>query len=101
MKHKSFFETNLGSVVPANTTLTVLLPQNNTGGGTLTWTAGAPSQAWLTVTPSTGSDAAGATSTTSFSVNVTTMVAGKYTATVSFTAPGGLSQTVTVTLTIK
>jgi Flp pilus assembly protein TadG len=37
---KSFFETNLGSVEPANTSLTVLLPQNNTGGGTLKLTAG-------------------------------------------------------------
>ena len=37
---KTFFETNLGSVEPANTVLTVLLPQNNTGGGTLKLTAG-------------------------------------------------------------
>jgi Flp pilus assembly protein TadG len=37
---KSFFEINLGSVQPANTTLTVLLPQNNIGGGTLVLTAG-------------------------------------------------------------
>jgi hypothetical protein len=29
------------------------------------------------------------------------MTAGKYTATVNFTAPGGISQTVTVTLTIN
>ena len=37
---RAFFETNLGSVEPANTVLTVLLPQNNTGGGTLKLTAG-------------------------------------------------------------
>jgi Flp pilus assembly protein TadG len=37
---KSFFEANLGSVDPANTVLTVLLPQNNTGVGTLKLTAG-------------------------------------------------------------
>jgi Flp pilus assembly protein TadG len=37
---KSFFEANLGSVEPANTVLTVLLPQNNTGVGTLKLTAG-------------------------------------------------------------
>ena len=90
------FTTTVGAN-PAAQTITI----TNTGGGTLAWTAGAPSQAWLTVTPSTGSDPAGATSTSSFSVNVATMVAGKFTATVSFTAPGGLSQTVTVTLTIK
>jgi Flp pilus assembly protein TadG len=32
---KEFFEANLGSVNPANTTLTVTLPNNNYGGGTL------------------------------------------------------------------
>ena len=37
---KNFFEANLGSVEPANTVLTVVLPQNNTGGGTLKLTAG-------------------------------------------------------------
>ncbi|WP_421913610.1 pilus assembly protein TadG-related protein [Mesorhizobium sp.] len=32
---KNFFETNLAQIDPANTTLTVTLPNNNTGGGTL------------------------------------------------------------------
>lgn len=32
---KDFFESNLGAVNPANTTLTVVLPNNNYGGGTL------------------------------------------------------------------
>ncbi|CAN7687770.1 pilus assembly protein TadG-related protein [Mesorhizobium sp. LjNodule214] len=32
---KDFFEANLNHVKPANTTLTVTLPKNNTGGGTL------------------------------------------------------------------
>jgi len=35
----NFFEANLNSVDPANTTLTVVLPQNNTGGGTLKMSA--------------------------------------------------------------
>ncbi len=90
------FTTTVG-VNPAAQTITI----TNTGGGTLTWTAGAPSLPWLTVTPSTGSAAAGGTSTPSFSVNVATMIAGTYTATVNITAPGGISQTVTVTLTIN
>ena len=97
------FTPNVGTNPPAQT-ITV----TNTGGGTLNWTAGAPvyspstTPAWLTVTPASGSDAAGAASTLSFSVNVTVpaMLAGTYTATVAFTAPGGISQTVTVTLTI-
>src|SRR6185436_14704471 len=37
---KTFFETNLGSVEPANTVLTVVLPKNNTSVGTLKLTAG-------------------------------------------------------------
>lgn len=36
---KQFFEANLGSVEPANAELTIVLPQNNTGGGTLKLTA--------------------------------------------------------------
>jgi Flp pilus assembly protein TadG len=36
---KDFFESNLGAVDPANTTLTVVLPNNNYGGGTLKLTA--------------------------------------------------------------
>lgn len=36
---KDFFEANLGAVDPADTALTVLLPNNNFGGGTLKLTA--------------------------------------------------------------
>ncbi|HEU0002198.1 MAG TPA: choice-of-anchor D domain-containing protein [Ktedonobacteraceae bacterium] len=82
---------------PAAQTLTI----TNSGGGTLNWTAGAPSQSWLTVAPASGSDAGGGASTSTFTVNVASMTAGTYTATVNFTAPGGISQTVTVTLTIN
>ena len=82
---------------PAAQSITI----TNTGGGTLNWTAGAPSQPWLTVTPSSGSAAAGGTSTPSFNVNVTGLAAGSYTATVNITAPGGISQTVTVTLKVN
>ena len=82
---------------PTPQTITI----TNTGGGTLNWTAGTPSQPWLTVTPASGSDAAGVTSTPAFNINVTGMTAGSYSATVSITAPGGISQTVTVTLTIS
>lgn len=91
------FTTTAGTNPPPQT-ITI----TNTGGGTLSWTAGTPSQPWLTVTPSSGSDAAGGTSTPSFNVNVTGLAAGNtYTATVVFTAPGGISQTVTVNLTVN
>lgn len=36
---KAFFEANLNAVDPANTTLTVVLPNNDTGGGTLKMSA--------------------------------------------------------------
>jgi Flp pilus assembly protein TadG len=37
---KDFFEANLGSVKPSNTLLTVVLPKDNIGGGTLKLSAG-------------------------------------------------------------
>ncbi|MER8963228.1 pilus assembly protein TadG-related protein [Mesorhizobium sp. M0701] len=37
---KTFFETNLARIDPANTALTVTLPNNNAGGGTLKLCAG-------------------------------------------------------------
>ena len=38
----------------------------NPGGNTLTWTVGTPSQPWLVVSPTTGSDAAGQVTPLSF-----------------------------------
>jgi hypothetical protein len=73
----------------------------NPGGNTLTWTAGAPSLTWLTVTPTTGSDAIGQSTPLTFNVNVTGLVAGTYIATVVITPSVGAAVTVTVTLTIK
>ena len=59
---KSFFEANLGSVKPADAALTIVLPQNNTGGGTLKLTAGLkykpyffPTFAWMIGKGTTGS----------------------------------------------
>jgi len=73
----------------------------NTGGGTLTWTAGAPSAAWLSVTPATGSDTSQASSTVTFGVDVTSLSAGTYTATVAITPSAGSAATMTVTLTVN
>ncbi len=94
--------TTMTFAAPANTnpdaqTLTI----SNTGGNTLAWTAGTPSQSWLSASSTTGSDTAGGTSTSTFTVNDAGMVAGTYTATVNFTAPGGISQVVTITLTLS
>lgn len=73
----------------------------NTGGDTLNWTVGTPSATWLTVTPTGGSDTASTASTLTFSVDVTGLAAGPYTATVLITPSVGTAVTVTVNLTIN
>ena len=73
----------------------------NPGGNTLTWTVGTPSQPWLVVSPTTGSNAAGQVTPITFNVNVTGLTAGTYNATVSITPSVGTSVTVNVTLTIN
>ncbi len=72
----------------------------NIGGGTLTWTTGTPSASWLSVSPASGSDTPNVTSSPTFSVNVSNVAAGTYTATVAITPSVGSAVTVTVTLTV-
>ena len=90
------FTTTVGNNPPAQT-----INLQNTGGDILTWTAGAPSQTWLTVTPTPGSDPAGQTTSLTFTIDVTGITAGTYTATVLITPSIGTPVTVTVTLTIN
>ena len=73
----------------------------NPGGNTLTWTVGTPSQTWLVVSPTTGSDAAGQVTPYHFNVNVAGLTAGTYTATVVITPSVGAPVTVNVALTIN
>jgi len=73
----------------------------NPGGNTLTWAVGTPSQTWLVVSPTTGSDAAGQVTQLTFNANVAGMAAGTYPATVVITPSVGAAVTVTVTLTIN
>jgi Viral BACON domain len=73
----------------------------NSGGGKLKWTTGAPSRPWLTVTPKSGSDAAGQSTSITFNVNVAGMAAGTYRAKVVITPSVGNAVKVTVTLTIN
>jgi hypothetical protein len=83
---------------PAAQTITL----TNSGGDSLTWNVGTPTQAWLSVTPSSGNDDATATSTLTFSVDVTNLSSGNtYTATVLITPSSGTAQTITVTLTVN
>lgn len=90
------FTTTVGNNPAAQT-----INLQNTGGDTLTWTAGTPSQPWLAVTPATGSDTAGQTTPLTFTVDVTGMTAGTYTATVLITPSAGNAVTVNVTLAIN
>ena len=73
----------------------------NTGGDGLTWSAGTPSQSWLTLGLTSGSDNAGATSTIPFNVNVAGLASGPYTATVVITPSVGSAVIVTVSLTVS
>ena len=73
---------------------------SNIGGGTLTWSAGAPSASWLSISPTSGSDAPNGTSSPTFSVNSSHLAAGTYSATVAITPSVGSAVTVTVTLTV-
>jgi len=90
------FTTTVGNNPPTQT-ITI----TNTGGDGLTWTAGAPDQPWLTVSPTSDSDASGGNSTLTFSVNVTGMAAGPYSSNVIITPSVGAPVTVIVTLTIN
>jgi hypothetical protein len=73
----------------------------NPGGSTLKWTVGSPSQTWLTVSPTSGSDAGGQSAPTVFTVDVTGLKAGTYSATVVITPSVGNPATVSVTLTVN
>lgn len=92
------FSTTTGSN-PADQTIQL----SNTGGGTLTWSAGKPSQSWLSVSPSSGSSAAGSSSTLTFSINASGLAASTtaYQATVVITPSDGPAVTVTITLTVN
>ncbi|MCP4157641.1 MAG: S8 family serine peptidase [bacterium] len=78
------------------TTSSQYLRINNTGGGTLNWTA-TPDSAWLTCTSSGSGSGVSA-----LSVNATGQAAGTYTGNISVAATGATNtpQTVSVTLTV-
>ncbi|HXZ04018.1 MAG TPA: hypothetical protein VEH81_04250, partial [Ktedonobacteraceae bacterium] len=73
----------------------------NPGGNSLTWTVGTPSQSWLAVSPTTGSDTIGQSTPLTFTVDITGMKTGNYAATVLITPSVGTPITVNVTLTIN
>lgn len=87
-----------GGADPADKSLTI----QNSGGGTLTWTA-TYSPSWLSGSSGGGSLSAGASQTLSISVDTGGLAAGSHPGTITFTAPGAVNdpQTVNVTLNLS
>lgn len=73
---------------------------SNSGGGTLTWTVSTPTVAWLTVTPLSGSDDAGASSPITFTVNVSGLSKGTYRTQVKITPGSGTAATIAVSVKV-
>jgi len=71
----------------------------NIGGGTLNWTA-ADNAAWLSLSPTSGSVAAGQNMNLSVSVSLAGLAAGTYNGTVTVTPQTGAPVTVSVRLTV-
>ncbi|MGA2716878.1 MAG: LamG-like jellyroll fold domain-containing protein [Bryobacteraceae bacterium] len=82
-----------GGANPASQSVTI----SNTGGGTLSWTAG-KTQSWLTLSATSGN----APASLSIAANTSSLAVGTYSDTVTITAAGvtGSPATVTVTLNV-
>jgi hypothetical protein len=87
-----------GGAKPADKLLTV----QNSGGGTLNWTA-TYSPSWLSGSKGVGSLSAGASDPLTISVNTVGLAAGSHPGTITFAAPGAADapQTVDVTLVLS
>lgn len=72
---------------------------NNGGDGS--WSAGTPSQPWVTLNPTSGTISSGSSEPVTFTVDVTGLSSGSYSATVVITASSGNALTVTINLTIS
>jgi hypothetical protein len=85
------FTTQQGGGNPAAQTLSI----SNTGGGTLSWSAG-DSATWLTLSPASGTGNGAVT----LSAATGTLTAGSYSGTVTLSATGATAVTVPVTFTV-
>lgn len=92
------FQATAGGPNPPPQTVTI----SNTGGGTLCWTA-TDDATWLSLNPTSGALAAGASKNITVSVDITGLTAGTYHATITVSAPNATNspQTVDVTLVIE
>jgi hypothetical protein len=77
---------------------TIMLTNN---GGNGSWSAGAPSQSWVTLSPTSGTIPSGSSEPVTFTVDMTGLSAGSYSATVVITPSTGNAITVTINLTIS
>jgi len=87
-----------GGPDPANQIVTI----QNTGGGTLTWSA-SDDASWLTSSPSSGSLSAGASKDVTLSVTVSGLVAGPYSGTWTVTSSDAPNspQSLAISLTVS
>ncbi len=86
------FTGTAGGSNPATQSLTI----SNTGTGTLSWTVG-DNAAWLTLSPTSGTNAG----TVSASASLSGLAAGTYSGTITVSATGATSKTIQVTLTVS
>ncbi|HVB24296.1 MAG TPA: hypothetical protein VNG51_20330 [Ktedonobacteraceae bacterium] len=70
-------------------------------GGDGSWSAGSPSQSWVSLSPTSGTIPSGSSELVTFSVDVTGMSSGSYSASVMITSSGGNATTVNIALTIN
>ncbi len=90
----SFTAKHLGSI-PSNQTVTL----SNTGDATLTYTAGATSSGWLSVSPGSGSVAASGNTTLTISVDNTGLTPGTYTGSIAISDSSATNSPQTINVT--
>jgi uncharacterized membrane protein len=95
--------TTLNFTVAPGTSSSQNITITNTGGNTLTWSVtNNTAPTWLAVSPTSGSNAAGASAPLTFTVTVPLLTPpGTYSATVTITPSNGSPQTVTVNLMVS
>ena len=89
------FTTNVG----VNPSPQIITLSNNGGDGS--WSSGPPTQPWVSLNPTSGIIPAGSSEPVTFSVDVTGMSSGTYSASVIITPSSGNPITVTINLTIN
>jgi len=87
-------------IVPPNLTRTRTLTVSNTGTLDLNWSIGPSGAAWLTVNPSSGALAPGASQAVQVNVNTAGLAPGVYTATLQLLSNSGRQPTIPIPVTL-